>query len=95
MSVIVSMTGLEKTEQKLQYLYLVIQCYSCGQLLIAKKGQKSKLCTYCNTRLTVFRAKTLAKTSTASIASEAVKTLKKAQRHSMENSGVSIKEDLP
>ena len=70
------MIGTEKSEPVSQYHFLVIQCYSCGQFLIAKSGQKNKLCTYCNTRINVFRVKLLARASTAVAASEIVKALK-------------------
>lgn len=70
------MAGGEEFHLASRYSYLIIQCYSCGQFLIAKSGQKNKLCTYCNTRLKMRRVKVLAGTPTAGTASELVMALK-------------------
>jgi len=59
-----------------QHPYLIIQCYSCGKLLLARSGQKTKLCTYCNTRLNIFRVRVLARAPTAKAASRIVIALK-------------------
>lgn len=61
----------------LQYNYLIIQCYSCGQLLLAKAGQKTKVCTYCGARLNLNRVKIVSRAETAKEASETVRALKK------------------
>lgn len=63
-----------------QHPYLIIQCYSCGKLLLAKRGQKTKLCTYCNTRLNLFRVKILARAPTAVAASRIIIALKDIKR---------------
>ena len=88
------MTDAEKSEHVSQYNYLIIQCHSCGQLLIAKNGQKNKLCIYCNIRLSVPRAKVIAETPTSRAASEIVKILKKNQIPALENSNFRVKEPV-
>ena len=62
-----------------QFNYLIIQCYSCGQLLLAKAGQKTKVCTYCGARLNLSRVKILSRVGTAREASETVRALKRKQ----------------
>ena len=69
--------GINPTPQ--QFNYLIIQCYSCGQLLLAKVGQKTKVCTYCGARLNLNRVKILSRAGTAREASETVRTLKRKQ----------------
>ena len=59
-----------------QHHYLIIQCYSCGNLLLAKDEQKTKKCTYCSTKLNLGKVRVLAKAESATDASEAVKALK-------------------
>ncbi|MEE8323647.1 MAG: DUF1922 domain-containing protein, partial [Candidatus Bathyarchaeia archaeon] len=44
----------------LREVYIILQCSSCGNILIARKGQKTKLCTYCNTRLNLHKVRLLA-----------------------------------
>ncbi len=73
------MNGAQAFKTISRYRYLIIQCYSCGQLLIAKSGQKKKLCTYCNTRLNVPRTKILTRAQTAKTASEIVMVLKETR----------------
>ena len=68
------------TSPRMPDLYLIIQCYSCGKLLLAKGGQKTKLCTYCNTRLNLSRVKILARAPTARAASRLIIALKDMKR---------------
>lgn len=59
-----------------QHHYLIIQCYFCGNLLLAKDKQKTKKCTYCNTKLNLGKVRVLVKAESATDASKAVKALK-------------------
>ena len=74
------MTSPKVQDSIQQHQYLVIQCYSCGKLLLAKRGQKTKLCTYCNTRLNVLRVKILARAPTARAAFKIIIVLKEMKR---------------
>jgi len=58
-------------------MYLVIVCYNCGQLLLAKTGQKTRSCPYCETRLVINKTKKVAHTKTAQKASNIIRTLKR------------------
>ncbi|MDQ1280495.1 MAG: hypothetical protein QG670_1758 [Thermoproteota archaeon] len=64
------------TSSRMSDPYMIIQCYSCGELLLAKGGQKTKLCTYCNTNLNLLRVRILARAPTARAASRIVIALK-------------------
>jgi DNA-directed RNA polymerase subunit RPC12/RpoP len=55
---------------------LIIECNRCGSLLLSSEGQKTKTCTYCSTRLVVFKAKKLSSAKNAQEASIILKNLK-------------------
>ncbi|RLI44405.1 hypothetical protein DRO61_12210 [Candidatus Bathyarchaeota archaeon] len=61
-------------------LYSIIQCYSCGHLLLSKSGQKTKRCSYCNIRLKINKVKILAQVKSASDASRTIIALKQKRR---------------
>jgi DNA-directed RNA polymerase subunit RPC12/RpoP len=61
-------------------MYLVIVCYNCGQLLLAKAGQKTRRCPYCETRLVLHKAKNVAHTKTAQEASSLIRALKRKNK---------------
>jgi DNA-directed RNA polymerase subunit RPC12/RpoP len=65
----------------LKTLYSIIQCYSCGNLLLSMDGQKTKQCPYCNVRLKVSKVKILAHVESATDASRTIIALKQ-KRHS-------------
>jgi len=69
--------GINPAPQQINYF--IIQCYSCGQLLLAKAGQKTKACTYCGARLNLSHVKILSRARTAKEASEIIKALKREQ----------------
>jgi len=58
-------------------MYLVIVCYNCGQFLLAKTGQKTRRCPYCETRLVLDKTKKVAHTKTAQEASSVIRALKR------------------
>jgi len=58
-------------------MYVVITCYKCGQLLLAKTDQKTRQCPYCETRLDLDKTKKVASAKTAQEASILIRALKK------------------
>ncbi|MCK5593102.1 DUF1922 domain-containing protein, partial [Candidatus Bathyarchaeota archaeon] len=54
-------------------MYVVIICYKCGQLLLAKTDQKTRQCPYCETRLILDKTKKVASAKTAQEASVLVR----------------------
>jgi len=57
-------------------MYMVIVCYRCGQLLLAKTGQKTKRCPYCDARLVLDKTKKVVHVKTAQKASSVIRALK-------------------
>jgi endogenous inhibitor of DNA gyrase (YacG/DUF329 family) len=58
---------------------LIVKCPECGGLMMATKGQKTKLCPYCGKRVDMLRAQRVASASNAFKASEMLKKLKSEQ----------------
>ncbi|RLI45596.1 DUF1922 domain-containing protein [Candidatus Bathyarchaeota archaeon] len=58
-------------------MYLVVLCYRCGQLLLAKTTQKTRRCPRCEARLILEKVKKVAYAKSASEASSLIRTLKK------------------
>jgi len=58
-------------------MYMVIACYRCGQLLLAKTAQKTRRCPRCEARLLLEKAKKVAYAKSASEASNLIRALKK------------------
>ena len=58
-------------------MYLVIICYKCGQLLLAKTNQKTRRCPYCEARLVLDKTKKVARTKNSLEASDLVRALKR------------------
>ncbi len=56
---------------------LVIECPSCGGLLMAAEDQKTRTCPYCGARIDVRRANKLAAAEDAFTASSILRELKK------------------
>jgi hypothetical protein len=54
----------------------IIECNKCFGLLIATKNQKTKICTYCNTRLIINKLKKVGYAKNAFEASIIIKNLK-------------------
>ncbi len=63
-------------------MYMVVVCYRCGRLLLAKVDQKTRTCHYCETRLILNKTKKVAYVKTARQASNFIRVLK-----SKENAG--------
>ena len=60
-------------------MYMVVVCYKCGQLLLAKTGQKTRRCPYCETRLVLDKTKKVTHVKTAQQASSVIRTLKRKE----------------
>ena len=56
--------------------YVVFVCSGCGRFLVAKAGQKSKRCNYCECVVDLWRAKRVAGAASAREASRVVRELK-------------------
>jgi len=56
---------------------MVIVCYECGQLLLAKTHQKTRRCPYCEAQLFLNKTKKIAHTKTAQEASSLIRALKR------------------
>jgi len=57
-------------------MYLIIVCYRCGQLLLARTTQKTRRCPRCEARLVMEKVKKIARAKSASEASSLVRALK-------------------
>ncbi len=55
-------------------MLIVVRCYRCGELLLAKGESKSRRCPYCNTKLSLNKVQILGESKAAS---EAITLLKK------------------
>jgi len=58
-------------------MYVVITCYKCGQLLLAKTDQRTRQCPYCEARLILDKTKKVASAKTAQEASVLIRALKR------------------
>jgi hypothetical protein len=58
------------------YRFAIVTCYHCGNILISRLKHHTKLCTYCHKRVSLRNANVVAKTKTASEASQIAKELK-------------------
>jgi len=55
---------------------LVVVCYKCGGLLLAKTEQKTRTCPYCGSTVILQKAKKVASAKSASEASVILRKLK-------------------
>jgi len=61
-------------------MYMVIVCYGCGQLLLAKTGQTTKRCPYCDARLVLDKTRKVVHVKTAQKASSVIRALKRKEK---------------
>jgi LSD1 subclass zinc finger protein len=61
---------------QLALAYVVFVCSGCGRFLVAKAGQKSKRCNYCESVVDLWRAKRVAGAASAREASTIVREFK-------------------
>jgi len=57
-------------------MYVVIVCYNCGRLLLAKAEQKTRQCPHCEARLLVEKTKKEAFAKSAPEASRLLRAMK-------------------
>jgi DNA-directed RNA polymerase subunit RPC12/RpoP len=55
---------------------VIVKCTECGGLTLIAKGQKTKICPYCGTKINLMRAQKLAAANSALEASEILRKLK-------------------
>jgi acetyl-CoA carboxylase beta subunit len=55
---------------------LIVKCPECGGLMLATKGQKTKLCPYCGKHVDMLRTQKVASASNAFKASAMLRKLK-------------------
>ena len=55
---------------------LIVKCHKCGGLMLATKGQKTKICPYCGTQVNLLKAQKVASAVNAFEASEILRKLK-------------------
>lgn len=56
--------------------YVVFVCSGCGRFLVAKAGQKSKRCNYCESLVDLWRTRRIAGAASAREASKIARELK-------------------
>jgi DNA-directed RNA polymerase subunit RPC12/RpoP len=54
-------------------MFVVVRCYQCGELLLAKGESRSRRCPYCNTKLKLSKVQILGESK---VATEAITLLK-------------------
>jgi DNA-directed RNA polymerase subunit RPC12/RpoP len=64
-------------------MYVVIVCYRCGRLLLAKTAQKTRRCPHCEARLVLEKVKKVAHAKSASEASSLIRALKRREAFSI------------
>jgi DNA-directed RNA polymerase subunit RPC12/RpoP len=57
---------------------LIVVCYKCGGLLLAKTEQKTRTCPYCGSTVILQKARKVASAESASEASAILRKLKSA-----------------
>ncbi len=57
-------------------MYVIVVCGSCGRLLVADAGKKSRTCAYCGARVWLARAKRVGSAETSRKAAVLVQHLK-------------------
>lgn len=57
-------------------LTLIVVCYRCGGLLLAKAEQKTRTCPYCGSTVVLDRARTVASAKNSNEASVILRRLK-------------------
>jgi len=65
-------------------MYMVIMCYNCGRLLLAKADQRTRQCPHCEARLLVEKTKRVASAKSAREASRLLRVMKKESASSLE-----------
>jgi predicted RNA-binding Zn-ribbon protein involved in translation (DUF1610 family) len=67
---------VKKLARMKHHLYLVVKCYKCGNLLLARSGVKTKTCPYCGSLLRLDKVIVIEKAQSAREASMKLRLLK-------------------
>jgi acetyl-CoA carboxylase beta subunit len=59
---------------------LIVKCTKCGGLMLVALGQKTKICPYCGTTVTLQKVQRLAAANNAFEASEMLRKIKSSQK---------------
>jgi DNA-directed RNA polymerase subunit RPC12/RpoP len=60
-------------------MYLIINCPSCGKIIMASTANRTKTCPHCGSRVPIFSAKVLAKSESTQDALEIIQRLKQME----------------
>ena len=59
-------------------MYIILNCPSCGRIMMANTANKTRSCPHCNAKVPVHGAKVLARSRTSQEAVEIIQQLKAA-----------------
>jgi DNA-directed RNA polymerase subunit M/transcription elongation factor TFIIS len=74
-------------------MYLIINCPTCGKIIMASTANRTKTCTHCGARIPIYTAKILGKSETTQGALEIIQHLK--QQENQDSSMVTFKKFKP
>jgi DNA-directed RNA polymerase subunit RPC12/RpoP len=57
-------------------MYLIINCHSCGKIIMASTASRTKSCTHCGAKVDLHGARVLARCNTTTEAVEIIQELK-------------------
>ena len=60
-------------------MYLIINCPTCGKIIMASTSNRTKTCTHCGSKVSIYGAKILAKSETAQEAVAIIQHLKERE----------------
>jgi len=60
-------------------MYLIINCPSCGKIIMASTANRTKTCSHCGSKVQIYIAKTLAKAESTQDALEIIQYLKQKE----------------
>ena len=60
-------------------MYLIINCPSCGKIIMASTANRTKTCPHCGSKIQIFNAKILAKAKSTQDALEIIQHLKQKE----------------
>jgi DNA-directed RNA polymerase subunit RPC12/RpoP len=70
-------------------MYLIINCPTCGKIIMASTANQTKTCTHCGSKISIHGSKILAKSETAQEAVAIIQHLK--QRENTDPNRVTFK----
>jgi DNA-directed RNA polymerase subunit RPC12/RpoP len=69
-------------------MYLIINCYSCGKIIMASTASRTKSCTHCGAKVDLHGARVLARSNTTT---EAVAIIQELKQRKSKDSPVTFK----